>query len=465
MCHARETSLTNLSNRSPHSKSLRIITSSAPTRPQIQFFHSHLHFSLKIEKPHLPFPLSLSLPWKPRCHSRCSSRSRLIAFLCNPKAAAIEGLDTTFTSSTTIPSSITPLPQDLQLDHSFFSHTSLLPPILSHLGFHELATVVPSLSESTMFATSAWTGPSTLFAPSDASLRSCFSCSLPSLLREHIVPGLFTMDYLRKLAFGTKIETLSLGRCITVTSDSFNRSNSSTANPNVFIGGVEITQPDLFNNGLVVIHGLQGFIFPLSPFSCDVERMTSLSLPFHPDDSSGQYFRPPPMTVQPGIMRLMLRDAILRLRNNGFSILSLAMKVKFHIVPNQYLMMQDLESLPVGTSLPSLEQGQSLVITTAGGRAAAAPLRINYVRIKVPDMMHNFKIVVHSVYLPFPHINPVAAAYDTILGGGSSEVTTHVPEAPTVEESCAALEENGSCTEIPMPQVKPMEDIEDHHGM
>ncbi|RYQ94666.1 hypothetical protein Ahy_B08g089608 [Arachis hypogaea] len=50
--------------------------------------------------------------------------------------------------------------------------------------------------------------------------------------------------------------------------------------------GVEITQPDLFNNGMMVIHGLQGFI---APFSCDVERMTSLSFPFHPDHRSGQH--------------------------------------------------------------------------------------------------------------------------------------------------------------------------------
>lgn len=42
----------------------------------------------------------------------------------------------------------------------------------------------------------------------------------------------------------------------------------------------------------------------------------------------------------------------------------------------------------------------------------SAPMRINYVRIKVPDVIRNVKIVVHSVYLPFPHINPVAAAYE-----------------------------------------------------
>lgn len=130
---------------------------------------------------------------------------------------------------------------------------------------------------------------------------------------------------MRRLAFGTKIETLSPGRCITLTSDSVNRKTSTTASAKVFLGGVEITQPDLFNNGMVVIHGLQGFI---SPFSCDVERMTSLSFPFHPDHHSGQHIQTSG-SVQPAIMRLMLRDAMLRLRNNGFSILALAMKVKY----------------------------------------------------------------------------------------------------------------------------------------
>ncbi|RYR36496.1 hypothetical protein Ahy_A09g041458 [Arachis hypogaea] len=92
--------------------------------------------------------------------------------------------------------------------------------------------------------------PETIFAPSDASLRTCFSFSFPNLLREHIVPGLFTIDYMRRLSFGTKIETLSPGRCITVTSDSVNRKTSTTASAKVFFGGVEITQPDLFNNGM-----------------------------------------------------------------------------------------------------------------------------------------------------------------------------------------------------------------------
>ncbi|KAH1135039.1 hypothetical protein AAZX31_05G169400 [Glycine max] len=425
------------------------------------------------------------------------------AILCSPKVTAtIEGFEAPFA-----PSTPPPPPPDIH-DHSFFSHTAILPPILSHLGFHELATAAPSLSDAATTGSVAWTGPSTIFAPSDASLRTCFSCSVPNLLREHIVPGLFTIDYLRKLAFGTKIETLSPGRCITVTSDTLHRNTNNTA-AKVFVGGVEITQPDLFNNGMVVVHGLQGYVSPLSPFSCDVERMNSLSFPFHPDHRSGHaqhhLHHSNSATVQPAaMMRLMLRDAMLRLRNNGFGILALAMKVKyaelvtlnnmtvfavddlsifsgshayignvrFHIVPNHYLSIADLEKLPVGTALPTLERGQSLLITTSGRGETLAPMRINYVRVKVADVIRNVKIVVHSVYLPFPHINPVAAAYDSILGGGegASEGAGNIADSAdqTTQGTCSVVDGRGSCVLPTMPdqvQVKPMVEIEDHHGL
>uniref|UniRef100_A0A2N9EU22 FAS1 domain-containing protein n=1 Tax=Fagus sylvatica TaxID=28930 RepID=A0A2N9EU22_FAGSY len=435
----------------------------------------------------------------------------ILAILSFPMSAtAIDVLEQIIPPSTPSTSTPPPLPppttatasQELQ-DHSFFSHTSLLPPILSHLGFHELAIAAPSLADSTI--STAWTGPSTLFAPSDSSLRTCTSCSIPNLLREHIVPGLFTIEYLRKLTFGTKIESLSAGRCITVTSERSKTANLSTAAGKVFIGGVEITHPDLFNNGLVVVHGLQGFVSPLSPFSCDVERMTSLSFPYHPDRTALPHQILPPVQPFISIMRLMLRDAMLRLRNNGFSILALAMKVKyaelvglnnmtvfavddvsifsgshaytsnvrFHIVPNHFLTFSDLEKLPLGMPLPTLERGQSLVITTSGGGGlAAAPMRINYVRIKGPDVMRNLKIVVHSLFLPFPYLHPMATAYDEILGGlggGAgglgNDGADQVVSDRTANGVCDVVDGHGGCVEVPMPQVKPTVEIEDRHGL
>lgn len=341
---------------------------------------------------------------------------------------------------------------------------------------------VPTLSD-TAFTT--WNGPSTLFAPNDASIRACgaASCSVTRLLREHIVPGLFSHEYLKKLAFGTKIETMDPGRCITITSAADYQTNATK----IFIGGVEITRPDLFNNGLLVIHGLQGFIAPLSPFSCNVERMNSLSFPYQPHHH-------PSSTVPFYLMRLMIRDAMLRLRNTGFSVLSLAMKVKyaelvnlnnmtvfalddqsifsgshtyvsnvkFHIVPNRLLPISELEKIPVGTMLPTLEKGQSLVVTAAGG--GAAPIRINFVRIKVPDVIRNLKIVVHSVYLPFPHLHNGIAAGATSYEGFSDLM------AENVTGSCAAVMEDptgvGCSGDVaPTAQVQPLVDMDDHHGL
>ncbi|KAJ4978317.1 hypothetical protein NE237_009097 [Protea cynaroides] len=309
------------------------------------------------------------------------------------------------------------------------SPTALFRPILTNLGFYQLAMAIPSLSES---AFSIWNGPSTLFAPSDASIQSCLSCSVPQLLREHIVPGLFSFDYLHKIESGTKLETMSPGRCITVTS-----AENSTK---IFIGGVEITHPDIYNNGVIVVHGLQGFVAPLSPFSCKVGRVTSLSFPTRPPFADHSH--------SVSLMQLMLRDAMLRLRNNGFSVLSLALwmkypelvnlknmtvfalddesifaggnayisGVRFHIVPNRLLMDADLANLPMGTVLPSLETGQTLVVTTAGAGGASS-IRINYVRVRSPNVMHNLNIVVYNVVWPFPRIHPAAFAG---IGGGSA---------------------------------------------
>jgi hypothetical protein len=61
-------------------------------------------------------------------------------------------------------------------------------------------------------------------------------------------------------------------------------------------------------------------------------------------------------------------------------------------------------------------------------------------------------MIVHNVYLPFLHINPIAAAYDTILGGeGASEgagvgaggSTVSGSAGQVTEETCSALDGRG----------------------
>ncbi|KAK9064867.1 hypothetical protein SSX86_016249 [Deinandra increscens subsp. villosa] len=399
----------------------------------------------------------------------------LLSTFCLPGTTATAGGITNspaldFSSS---PTSAATSPHDT---HDSFA-PSIFESILANLGFQELSVAVPSLSDDSAFTT--WNGPTTIFAPTDASIRSCSSCSVVRLLREHIVPGLFSHDYLRKLAFGTKIETMDPGRCITVTS-----STDANNYTKIFIGGVEITRPDLFNNDLVVVHGLQGYVAPLSPFSCNIERMTSLSFPAPADNR--QSVTEQSVQNPAYIMRLMLRDAMLRLRNSGFSILALAMKMnsvelmnlqnitvfaiddvsifsgshsyvnnfRFHIIPNRLLPISDLEKISSGTLLPSLEAGQSLMVTTAARRFT--PMRINYVRIKVPDVMRNLKIVVHSIYLPFPHLHPSAVSYEE--AGGSGDTLLDIDNMTVASRSCTD-EESGNCG------VKPMEVRTEHQGM
>ncbi|KAK4407146.1 hypothetical protein Sango_0295600 [Sesamum angolense] len=298
--------------------------------------------------------------------------------------------------------------------------TSLVAAILSTLGFQDLAAAAAAINLSAAI-------PATIFAPTDFSLLTCPSCSVPLLLQEHSLPGLYPIQFLRTLDFGTKIESLATNRCLTITASS----SGFTTTRKVFINGVEITKPDLFYNGLLIIHGIQGFVSHLSPFSC--RSTTSLDLPE----------QPPPMAAF-SIMRLMLKDAMTMLRISGYSIVALAMRVKyseladlksmtlfaiddesifmeggsgegrghayveelgFHIVPNRLLTAGGLMGLPIGTMLPTMKSGQNLVVTNAGGEGPLKPMRINYVKVKRYDVVHNNRIVVHVVPTPFPRLD------------------------------------------------------------
>ncbi|CAA0830910.1 Unknown protein [Striga hermonthica] len=321
-------------------------------------------------------------------------------------------------TATSVPPSLPP--SSAATFHVTATHTyptTLFATILSTLGYQELSTAAVSANLSA-------TTPITIFAPSDASLLSCPSCSLPVLLQELSIPGLYPHHFLRTLTFGTKIETLAPNRCLTIT--------NSNKDDKVFVNGVQISSPDTFNNGLVVIHGLQGFVSHLSPLSCLVERMTSLSFP-SPSLSAGTSAVTPSLVL----MRLMLKDAIIRLRATGYNVVSLALRVKYmelsdlksmtifalddmsifsgggnsylsnfryHVVPNKRLTAAELVSLPLATSLPTMDVGNTLVVTTAGGGGPLAPMRINYVKIATIDLVHNSRIVIHGISSPFPHM-------------------------------------------------------------
>ena len=123
-----------------------------------------------------------------------------------------------------------------------------------------------------------------------------------------------------------------------------------------------------------------------------------------------------------------MKDAELRLRNEGYNILALALRIKsleilclqsltiftisddsiflkggedftnnvrYHVVPNRRLLLTDLMHLPAGTRLPTLLHGQSLVVTDN------KPFSLNYVGLKIPDAFTNRWLAVHEIVRPF----------------------------------------------------------------
>ncbi|XP_030541239.2 fasciclin-like arabinogalactan protein 21 [Rhodamnia argentea] len=395
-------------------------------------------------------------------------------------------LSVIFSTSTTavggaflsFPSASPPPPPSVSDGHSPqfrefpLSSASLLEQILAHLGFQELSiSVVTALSEYP--ALSRWNGPVTIFAPSDASVESCSSCPLPRLLAEHVVPGFFSTYTLQGLAFGTKIETMNPRHCVAVAYASDRFTNATR----IYIGGAEITRPDLFDNGLMIVHGLDGPVSPLSQSSCtDASPRPSF------EEAPPSFAGSPPL-----IMTLMLRDAMLRLRSGGYGVLALAMKAKFsklvalenatifaveddfifsdphnyagdvsfHIVPNRYLAGDDLQKLPVGSTLGTMEAGEDLVVTSAG-TPAGGTVQINGAPLKIPEVIRNARVVVHSLFLPFSHLQfgslSPGPALSVLIDGSDGE-----GEDRTAGDASESLEELGGCGLGPTQ-------IEDGHG-
>lgn len=152
--------------------------------------------------------------------------------------------------------------------------------------------------------------------------------------------------------------------------------------------------------------------------------------------------------------------------------------VRFHIIPNRFLPISELERLPAGTTLATMEKGESVVVTAAGG--GPAPIRINFVRVKVPDVIRNLKIVVHSVYLPFPHLHnggvvgATTSSYDhdQVSGGGGEDNMMSSGVCAAVDDDTSGTA-GGACVgpsvgdvaAEPTAQFQPLMDLDDHHGL
>ncbi|XP_044400823.1 uncharacterized protein [Triticum aestivum] len=350
-----------------------------------------------------------------------------------------EGPEPTTPAAATI-STLLPLPATVATTASTPPHPAVsdaeqglqqLARVLTSLGYNEMASEAPLLARAPPLA--RWPGAITVFAAPDAFLQaSCPMCSRRHLLEQHIAMGYYPYSDLAAAAT-MKIPSASVGFCIKVATQ---RGPFGIHYARIYADGVEVSHPELYNDGRYVVHGLHGFLRPLTHSCFDGP---------HHHHLTGRSAAASAATAT-SVVRIMIRDAMARLRDGGYGFMALAMRVKFaelekfanltlyalddpaifvggghdyvsavrfHIVPNHRLTRADLHRLRPGTVLPTLAgEGQSLVVT----HYANDDVRINYIPIKEPDVVVNSRIAVHGVYVPFPRLHLADLAADQTNG-------------------------------------------------
>jgi hypothetical protein len=301
--------------------------------------------------------------------------------------------------------------------------------VLTSLGYNEMASAASLLTDSPSVA--GWPGAITVFAAPDVFLQaSCPGCSRRHLLLEHIALGYFPFSKLAA-APTVKLPSASVGFCLNVAAES---GPFVIHHVNLYVDGVEISHPELYNDGRYVVHGLHGFVPPLSHTSCyEAERHHH-----HRRHHLTAMTAATSAATAASVVRIMIREAISRLRDGGFGFVSLAMRVKFaelerltnltvfalddqsifsggghdyvssvrfHIVPGHRLTRANLLQLRPGTKLPTLAGEDQKLVITHGAGSGSDEVRINYIPVKEPDVVVNSRVAVHGIYVPFPRLH------------------------------------------------------------
>ncbi|KAH7546837.1 hypothetical protein FEM48_Zijuj01G0243300 [Ziziphus jujuba var. spinosa] len=127
---------------------------------------------------------------------------------------------------------------------------------LSDKGYHAMSMILDVFFKTR--DVSEWlSGNSTLtvFCPPDGAF---FSSKYPqppfTLLQYHVVPLKLDIEVLASLPHGSKIDTLLLGHPLVVTT----LQSDEYASPN----GVKVTEWNLYNDGGLIIHGVDNFFDP-----------------------------------------------------------------------------------------------------------------------------------------------------------------------------------------------------------
>ncbi|PAN05578.1 hypothetical protein PAHAL_1G160000 [Panicum hallii] len=313
--------------------------------------------------------------------------------------------------------------------------------VLASLGYNEMASAATLLADSPSLAT--WPGAITVFAAPDIFLQAaCPGCSRRHLLLDHMALGYF--PYAELTATPTvKLPSASVGFCLDVAAE---HGPFSVHHARLYVDGVEISHPELYDDGRYVVHGLHGILPPLTHASC-IEGAHHHQVHVHHHSRRHHHLSARSAAASAAtaasVVRIMIRDAISRLRDSGFGFVALAMRVKFaeleklanltvfalddqaiftggghgyvsavrfHIVPGHRLTRAELLRLHPGAILPTLAGEDQKLVITRGAGSDTDEVRINYIPVKEPDAVINSRVAVHGIYVPFPRLHLVNLA-------------------------------------------------------
>uniref|UniRef100_A0A7N0VAK5 FAS1 domain-containing protein n=1 Tax=Kalanchoe fedtschenkoi TaxID=63787 RepID=A0A7N0VAK5_KALFE len=280
--------------------------------------------------------------------------------------------------------------------------------ILTNSGFTSMALMVEFVSPQTQIPNSPAV---TIFSPPDTAFERSGQPSL-STFELHLVPLALTFGRLRALPTGARITTMS-GKSLIATS----------SNQVVSVNGVGINQPPLFNDGFLVIYGVDDFFDPNFVFATSNSNSTARCVvpgtqkPVQPladfsFSEASEVLRSRGYAVMASFldMQLMLGfndqtrkltvlapvDEVMEtLVGNVADYASLFLR---HVIPCKLTWM-DLVDLGDGVSLRTYLDGFliNLSRTTDRFSESADTMMLNEAEIEAPDLYQNDWLVVHGL--------------------------------------------------------------------
>ncbi|KAI3502564.1 hypothetical protein L1887_30706 [Cichorium endivia] len=284
---------------------------------------------------------------------------------------------------------------------------------LSESGYNAMSLTLDLLSSSLLYNTTS----ATIFTPPD-SIFTDFGQPTLSLLQLHISPLVFSFPGLLSLLPGTKIPTMSADKYLTIT---------TTSSPDqVSLNNVKVVGSPIFDDGLLIIFGIENFFDPnfttsgtpaqLPSFNdCETSYSGDKTFSFH---DAGNVLISRGYSVMASFLNLQL---IGFLSQPSLTLFAPADEVmvdyssRFPDYPSLFLRhvlpckisLKDLVNIDNGTNLNTYLNGFRINVTISG-----AALKVNEVPIAFPDMYYSDWLVIHGVPALLSLPEPVDADAD-----------------------------------------------------